>query len=110
MENKERALLDKLRITFKSVQDQENQVRKLERNGRRNPLKNPKSIVAKYIASPVATDLNTISEAPSQAAGLGNMAKSQVSLRKGKLIGAGDKLKNPDRAEHETAETGQQVK
>lgn len=55
MERKEREILDRLRDTFKSVEEQESRVRSLEGYGRRANVKHARSVVAEYISSPTGS-------------------------------------------------------
>jgi len=57
MEEKERELLDRLKITSKSVEDQENKVRSLQGAGKKSKPKHAQSIVKKYISSPIHNEI-----------------------------------------------------
>ncbi|CAI2371483.1 unnamed protein product [Moneuplotes crassus] len=108
MENKEREMLDRLKITFKSVEDQEREVKKLQRNGKRRPLKNTKSVIAEYISTPLMKNNGLDGDSPFQL--------SPVKKRKSsKLVSQGNDFSAKNRNDsisysHQMAETGQERK
>jgi len=53
MEKQEREMLDRLKSTFKSVEEQENKIRSLQGFGKKTNIRQAKSIIADYINSPI---------------------------------------------------------
>ncbi|CAI2371181.1 unnamed protein product [Moneuplotes crassus] len=108
MEKKEKELLDRLKVTFKSVEDQENQVKKLQKNGKKRPLKNAKSVVAQYISTPLVSKTNPVLDNPFQ---MQKDAQRKLSNAISQGSNTNGRARNNSVGQpHQMAETGQERK
>lgn len=106
MEKKEKELLDRLKVTFKSVEDQENQVKKLQKNGKKRPSKNCKSVIAQYISTPLVSRTNPDLDNPFQMQ-MADQRKFSNAISQGSSPN-GKARNNSVGQPHQMAETGQE--
>ena len=107
MEKKEREILDRLKDTFRSVEEQESKIKTLQRNGKRRNMKETKSVVAQYISSPTKNnpffDMEDFGDSTQNRQGNATFKNKAQSP-----TGRSNNRNNVTNTVHPTAETGQE--